>query len=81
MTTDTIRVGDIVKYADGWYTPGEEKYRLLVLESYEDVKRCLVLCINSILTIKPTETLDWEMVTPTDDIDEGVAEWLSQFQR
>ncbi len=62
-----INVGDIVKYAPGWYSPGEEKYRLLVLESFADVERCRVVCLNTLLTIKPQEVLDWEMVTPAND--------------
>ena len=59
-----IKEGMIVRYSEKWSTPGERKYLFVVKESYPDVERCLITCINSSLSIAPSETVRFEMIEP-----------------
>lgn len=38
-----FKVGDVVRYADGWCTEAEKDYRLVVVEWFDDVKRGYVI--------------------------------------
>lgn len=57
-----FNVGDIVKFADGWCTEGERKYRFRVLETGFCGNRVKIGCLNSGLTLGSTEVVDEEMI-------------------
>lgn len=64
------KVGDIVRYAEKWCSPGEEKYIHIVLEIRDHSDdpqigtcRYLIRTLNSSLHyFQPTETVDEEMI-------------------
>lgn len=65
-----IKEGMIVRYADGWCSPGEEKYLHIVRENRLNpvtgkMTRYLIETINTGLTLNPTETVDDYMIEPT----------------
>lgn len=43
MEQKSFKVGDVVRYADGWYTEAEKDFRLIVVEWYDDVNRGYVV--------------------------------------
>ena len=55
-----FKVGDVVRYADGWCTEAEKKYVFVVVESYET--RCKIKCLNSTISLGYYETVDYEMI-------------------
>ena len=57
-----FKVGDIVKYADGWCTEGEKKYRFIVLETGFCGDRIKIGCMNSSLVLGSVEVVDEEMI-------------------
>lgn len=57
-----MRPGIIVKYSEEWCLPEERKYRFIVTEDYPDIKSCLIRCINSGLSIAPSEKVTYEMI-------------------
>ena len=61
----TIKRGMIVRFAPEWCSEGERKYRMVVLESFPDVQRCLIKFLNTNMIIQPTEIVDFEMVIYT----------------
>ena len=67
MNANKYKVGDIVRYAPGWYSPGEEKYFFKVLEvrDYRDIfgtYRYIIGCLNTSLYLGSTEQVDEEMI-------------------
>ena len=59
-----IKPGMIVRYATEWCEPSEAKDRMVVLEAYPDVKRCLVQHLDTGMAIAPTETIMFDMIVP-----------------
>lgn len=57
-----FKEGDIVKFAEGWYRPGEEKYRYIVLETDFCSGRLKIGCTNSSLFLGSIEVVGEEMV-------------------
>ena len=57
-----FKVGDIVKFAEGWYSPGEEKYRFVVLETGFCGDRYKIGCLNSRLSLGGIEMVDERMI-------------------
>lgn len=43
MEKKSFKVGDVVRYADGWYTEAEKDFRLVVVEWFSDVNRGYVV--------------------------------------
>lgn len=65
-----IKEGMIVRYAQGFCSPGEEKYLHVVKENRVNpvtgkMTRWLIETINTTLFVNPTETVDEEMIEPT----------------
>lgn len=63
--TEIFKPGMIVRYAPEWCSEGEQKYRAVILESYPDVKRCLIKLVNTNMVFAPTEVVDYEMIIYT----------------
>lgn len=70
-----IKVGDIVRYASEWCSPGERKYLHIVIESYEDIKRCKIKTLNSSLMFAPVEYCDFDMLEKTEF---NAETWISE---
>ena len=69
MTNSTrqFKVGDIVKYASGWCSEGEEKYRHVVIEVRlnpvtGEESRYLIGTLNTTLALGSTEVVDNYMI-------------------
>ena len=65
-----IKEGMIVRYAQGFCSPSEEKYLHVVKENRVNpvtgkMTRWLIETINTTLFVNPTETVDEEMIEPT----------------
>lgn len=54
--------GDVVRLREGFYEKGEENYLYKVSDINENTGRCLILCINSGVTIPAAESVDVGMV-------------------
>lgn len=66
-----IKPGMIVRYASGWYEPGEEIYRFVVLENRMSpitgqMSRWLIRAVNTALSIPPTEVVEEYMIEPAE---------------
>lgn len=57
-----IVLGSIVKLKPAWCSPGEEKYIFRVSALHEQLEHACITCLNSILTIKPSEIVDLDMI-------------------
>lgn len=67
-----IKLGMVVKYASKWCSPGEEKFRHVVLENRlnpvtGEMTRWLIQTINSNLFLPPTEVVDDFMIEPVEE--------------
>ena len=72
---EVIHVGMIVKYNPEYCSPGEEKYRHVVLENRMNpvtgkMTRWLIRTINSLATLQPTEGVEEAMIQPEDKEEE-----------
>lgn len=56
--------GCIVKIKPEWCSPGEEKYIFRVSNIHEQLEHACITCLNSLLTIKPSEIVDIDMIIP-----------------
>lgn len=67
-----IKIGMVVKYRAGWCSPGEEKYRHVVVDNCVNpvtgkMTRWIIETINSSLTsIHPTEIVEEDMIEPAE---------------
>lgn len=43
MEKKSFKVGDVVRYADGWCNKGEESARLVVVEAFDDVQKARIV--------------------------------------
>ena len=59
-----FKEGDMVRYNPAWCSEGERKCVLVVLESNPDTKKCIIRWVNTTMTLKPTEMVDWDMIEP-----------------
>ena len=59
-----IEEGMIVRYAPEWCDEDERRCLMVVMESYPDVRRCMIKHINSNLFIPLFETVTWDMIKP-----------------
>lgn len=57
-----FKKGMIVKFADGWCTEGEKKFRFVVLETGFCGNRIKIGCLNSNLAFGSVEVVDEEMI-------------------
>ena len=57
-----FKVGEIVKYAPNWCGKGEEYYIHEILEVYPNEEQCKIITLNTMLTLKPTEIVDFAMI-------------------
>ena len=61
-----FNIGDVVRYRANWCSPGEEKYIHIVkeirLNPVTGGNRYLIETINTLLTLRPTETVDECMI-------------------
>ena len=60
----TLRVGDHVKYRDAWSTPEERKYIFAIRNINELTENVIIACLNSQLTLTPTEYVKLNMIEP-----------------
>lgn len=56
--------GSIVTIKPEWCSPGEEKYIFRVSNIHEQLEHACITCLNSIMTIKPSEIVDINMIMP-----------------
>ena len=66
-STDSLRVGDVVRYRPEWCREEELDLRSVVIEAYDDVKRAKLLNLNSKLSLPPIESVTYDMIEVTDD--------------
>ena len=66
--------GSIVRIKPEWCSQGEEKYVYRVSNIHELHERACVTCLNSIMTIMPSEIVGLDMIIPVKREDEGVLE-------
>ena len=59
--------GSTVKIKPEWCSPGEEKYISRVSNIHEQLEHACITCLNSIMTIKPSEIVGIDMVFPAPD--------------
>ena len=59
--------GSIVKIKPEWCSPGEEKYIFRVSNIHEQLEHACITCLNSILTIKPSEIVGIDMIFPAQE--------------
>ena len=59
-----FKVGDIVKYSEKFCSPGEEYYIHEVKEVNPDTGKCLIVTLNTSLSLGSSEMVDFEMITP-----------------
>lgn len=57
-----FKEGMVVKWAEGWHTAAEKNDLLVILENYEDIKRCMVGYINTTSFFGLVKTVDHEMI-------------------
>ena len=60
-----IKAGMVVRFSPDACTEKEREYFLVVLESYEDRRQCLVRYLNAESEIAPIERVTWDMIVPT----------------
>ena len=58
--------GRIVRIKPEWCSPGEEKYFFRVSNIHEELEHACITCLNSIMTIRPSEIVGIEMIMPVD---------------
>ena len=56
--------GGIVRIKPEWCSPGEEKYIFRVSNIHEQLEHACITCLNSIMTIKPSEIVGIDMIIP-----------------
>ena len=59
-----FKVGDYVKYAPQHTSPGEEYYIHIVKEVNPDTKKCLIVTLNSVLSLGSSQMVDFDMIIP-----------------
>ena len=61
-----FKPGEIVKYSAKFCSPGEEYYIHMVKEVNPDTKKCLIVTLNSFLTLGSSEMVDFDMIQPAE---------------
>lgn len=56
--------GSTVKIKPEWCSEGEEKYIFRVSNIHEELENAVITCLNSLMTIKPSEIVGIEMIMP-----------------
>ena len=56
--------GSKVRIRPEWCSPGEEKYFFRVSNIHEELEHACITCLNSIMTIKPSEIVGIDMIAP-----------------
>lgn len=64
-----FKVGDLVKFAEGWYSPGEEKFVAVIVEINDVTGNILISLLNTILTLGSTEMVKEYMIEKIDDME------------
>ena len=59
--------GSVVKIKPEWCSPGEEKYLFRVSNIHEQLENACITCMNSKMTIKPSEIVGIEMIMPIEE--------------
>ncbi len=59
--------GSLVRIKPEWCSPGEEKYIFRVSNIHEQLEHVCITCMNSMLTIKPSEIVGIEMIMPVEE--------------
>ncbi len=62
--------GGIVRIKPEWCSSGEEKYVFQVSNIHEQLEHVCITCLNSIMTIKPSEIVDLNMIMPVETVEE-----------
>lgn len=60
----TLRIGDLVKFRKVWSKPEEYRYVFAIRNMNELTENVVVACINSQLTLMPTEDVKLFMIEP-----------------
>ena len=58
--------GSIVKIKPEWCSPGEEKFVFRISNIHEQLEHACITCLNSIMTIKPSEIVGLNMIIPVE---------------
>ena len=62
-----LRVGDHVKYREAWSTPEESRYVFEIRNMNELTENVVIACLNSQLTLTPTEDAKLYMIEPVNN--------------
>ena len=59
-----LHIGDKVCYREEWSSPEERKYIFEIRNMNEYSENTVIACLNSLMTLTPTEIVKFEMIQP-----------------